>query len=84
MDIACWLLVARQLHRQSGMLDAQGDPFSAQFLEALVVPDLAANVADPFATNIRKRPGIYRIDPTFPGLPFLNSAAVNRSEPAPT
>ena len=52
IDIACWLLAARQLHRQSGMLDAQGDPFSAQFLEALVVPDLAANVADPFATNI--------------------------------
>ena len=52
MDIACWLLAARQLHRQPGMLDAQGDPFSAQLLEALVVPDLAANVADTFATNI--------------------------------
>ena len=30
-----------------------------------------------------KRMGNYRIDPTFPGLPFLNSAAVDLSEPAP-
>ena len=52
MAIACGLLAARQLHRQSGMLDAQVDPFTAQFLEALVIPDLVANVADPFATNI--------------------------------
>ena len=52
MDIACWLLVARQFHRQPGMLDAQRDPFTTQLLESLVVPDLAANVADTFATNI--------------------------------
>ena len=31
----------------------------------------------------RKRMGNYRIDPTFPSLPFLNSAAVDPSEPAP-
>ena len=30
-----------------------------------------------------KRMGIYRIDPTYSGLPFLNSAAVIRTEPAP-
>ena len=47
MDIVFRLLAARQLHRQSGMLDAQGDPFSAQFFEAFVVPDLAANVTKP-------------------------------------
>jgi len=31
----------------------------------------------------RKRMGIYRIDPTYSGLPFLNSAEVDPSEPAP-
>jgi hypothetical protein len=30
-----------------------------------------------------KRMGNYRIDPTRLGLPFLNSAAVDPSEPAP-
>ena len=30
-----------------------------------------------------KRLGNYRIDPTFSGLPFLNSAAVDPAEPAP-
>ena len=31
----------------------------------------------------RKRMGNYWIDPTFSGLPFLNSAAVDPSESAP-
>ena len=52
MDTACWLLAARKLHRQPGVLDAQRDPFGTQFLEALVAPDLAANVADTFFSNI--------------------------------
>ncbi len=52
MDTTCWLLAARKLHRQPGVLDAQRDPFATQLLEALVAPDLAANVTDTFAANI--------------------------------
>lgn len=46
------LPAARGLHRQPGVLNAQRDPFATQFLEVLVVPDLAAKVADPFMANI--------------------------------
>ena len=33
--------------------------------------------------DIGKRLGNYRIDPTYSGLPFLNSAAADPPEPAP-
>ena len=45
--------------------------------------DTTLHGSEPWQPEVRKRLGNYRVDPTFSGLPFLNSAAADPPEPAP-